>query len=103
MSSPARFVILQYRGPIASNPAPAAGIFEALRVLAVDLKEAFGILKFSWRSPRLGGCLSPEPPPDIKDPAAQFLVLVTCRDDKDQVELLARLKGEGRECKALLA
>jgi hypothetical protein len=47
--------------------------------------------------------LDPEPPPDIKDLAAQFLVLVTCRDEKDQIELLARLKEEGRECKALLA
>jgi hypothetical protein len=39
------------------------------------------------------------------DPALteQFLVLVTCRDEKDQVELLGRLKEEGRECKALLA
>jgi hypothetical protein len=39
------------------------------------------------------------------DPALpeQFLVLVTCRDEMDQVELLARLKEEGRECKALLA
>jgi hypothetical protein len=34
-------------------------------------------------------------PPDIKDLAAQFLVLVTCRDEKDQVEVLARLKEEG--------
>jgi hypothetical protein len=47
--------------------------------------------------------LAPEPPPDIKDLAAQFLVLVTCRDEKDQVELLARLREEGRECKALFA
>jgi hypothetical protein len=39
------------------------------------------------------------------DPAltAQFLVLVTCRDEKEQLELLGRLKEEGRECKALLA
>jgi hypothetical protein len=26
--------------------------------------------------------LAPEPPPDIKDLAAQFLVLGTCRDEK---------------------
>jgi hypothetical protein len=38
------------------------------------------------------------------DPALteQFLVLVTCRDEKEQVELLGRLTEEGRECKALL-
>jgi hypothetical protein len=44
--------------------------------------------------------LAPEPPPDIKDLAAQYLVLVTCRDEKDQIELLGRLKEKGRECKA---
>jgi hypothetical protein len=47
--------------------------------------------------------LAPEPPPDLNNLAAQFLVLVTCRDEKDQVELLGQLKEEGRECKALLA
>ena len=47
--------------------------------------------------------LAPEPPPDIKDLPAQFLVLMTCRDEKEQVELLARLKEEGLACKALLA
>jgi hypothetical protein len=37
--------------------------------------------------------LAPEPPQDIKDLAAQFLVLVTCRDEKDQVELLAYMEA----------
>ena len=32
----------------------------------------------------------------------QFLVLVTCRDEKHQVELLGRFHGEGLECRALL-
>ena len=32
----------------------------------------------------------------------QFLVLITCRDEKQQVELLSRLQGEGLECKALV-
>jgi hypothetical protein len=44
--------------------------------------------------------------PDVgPEPALteQFLVLVTCRDEKEQLELLGRLKEEGRECKALLA
>ncbi len=31
-----------------------------------------------------------------------FYVLVTCRDERQQVELLARFQGEGLECKALL-
>jgi len=32
-----------------------------------------------------------------------FYVLVTCRDERQQVELLGRFKGEGIECKAVLA
>jgi hypothetical protein len=34
---------------------------------------------------------------------AQFVVLVTCRDEKHQVELLGRFAAEGLECKALLS
>jgi hypothetical protein len=33
----------------------------------------------------------------------QFLILVTCRDEQHQVEVLRRLSNEGLECKALLA
>ena len=32
----------------------------------------------------------------------QFLVIITCRDEKHQVELLGRFQGEGLECKALV-
>ncbi len=32
-----------------------------------------------------------------------FYVLVTCRDERQQVELLARFQAEGLECKALLS
>jgi len=32
-----------------------------------------------------------------------FYVLVTCRDERQQVELLGRFKGEGIECKAVMA
>jgi hypothetical protein len=35
--------------------------------------------------------------------AAQYLVLITCRDEKHQVELLARFHGDGLVCKALLS
>jgi hypothetical protein len=34
---------------------------------------------------------------------AQFLVLVTCRDERQQVELLERFRRDGLECKALLS
>jgi hypothetical protein len=32
----------------------------------------------------------------------QFLILITCRDERHQVELLGRLHAEGEQCKALL-
>jgi hypothetical protein len=46
--------------------------------------------------------LDPSPPPEIKALTDQYLVLVTCRDEEEQVEVLAQLQGTGRECKALL-
>jgi len=33
----------------------------------------------------------------------QYLVLLTCRDEQHQVELLLRFQGEGLPCKALLS
>lgn len=33
----------------------------------------------------------------------QFLILVTCRDEKQQVELLGRFGAEGLECRAMIA
>jgi hypothetical protein len=35
--------------------------------------------------------------------AEQWLVLVTCRNEQEQVELLKRLQSEGQECRALVA
>jgi len=35
--------------------------------------------------------------------AEQYLVLITCRDEKHQVELLQRFQGKGLPCKALLS
>src|SRR5438132_2494690 len=32
----------------------------------------------------------------------QFMIVVTCRDEEHQVELLGRFQGEGLECKALV-
>jgi hypothetical protein len=42
----------------------------------------------------------PEPVGAIPE---QFLILVTCRDEKQQVELLGRFNKEGLECKAMMA
>jgi len=46
--------------------------------------------------------------PDPTSPPAraageQFLVLITCRDEKHQLELLHRFASEGLECRALLS
>ncbi len=32
----------------------------------------------------------------------QFMIIITCRDERHQVELLGRFQGEGLECKALV-
>jgi hypothetical protein len=43
---------------------------------------------------------------DVKPPqarAGQYLVLVECRDEAQQVELLARFQAEGLSCKALIS
>ena len=33
----------------------------------------------------------------------QYLVLVTCRDEKEQVELLGQLQAEGWQCRGVLS
>jgi hypothetical protein len=37
-----------------------------------------------------------------KEIAEQILILLTCRDEKEQVDLLCRFTGEGLQCKALV-
>jgi hypothetical protein len=46
--------------------------------------------------------LAPEPPADVQQIDDQFLILVTCRDEQEQVDLLTRFTVEGLQCKALL-
>jgi hypothetical protein len=45
--------------------------------------------------------LEREPEPLCAIPG-QFLILVTCRDEKQQVELLGRFSAEGLECRAMM-
>jgi hypothetical protein len=47
--------------------------------------------------------LEPKPARAFGDVLEQFLVLITCRDEHQQVELLQRFAAEGLECKALLS
>lgn len=41
--------------------------------------------------------------PGIQSFPEQFLILITCRDEKHQVEMLERFNGEGVKCKALVS
>jgi hypothetical protein len=57
-----------------------------------------------WQSTAASLAAVPEPKTPEMDPLpAQYLILITCRDEKHQTDLLQRLAGEGLECKALLS
>lgn len=62
-------------------------------------------LKAAWQA-AAQAALENKPDPVKLGPEtidAQFHVLVTCRDEKHQVELLGRFKKEGMECKAIIS
>ncbi len=62
-------------------------------------------LQAAWEAaanPELAA-LTAAPRPVEQDLPEQWLVLVTCRDEKEQAALLERLNGEGFACKALLS
>jgi hypothetical protein len=72
-------------------------LMELTPVNVPELEEAWRVsveaAKTAWEA---------RPPSGVELPE-QFLILVTCRDEGQQVELLARWRGEGLECKALLS
>ena len=71
-----------------------------LEITPMDREE----LKTAWRATAENWLASlPATPAAVPPCRAQFLILVTCRDEKHQVELLDRLGGEGLECRALLS
>jgi hypothetical protein len=62
-------------------------------------------LQAAWEA-AANECLQKESAPrrvERTDIPEQFLILVTCRDERHQVELLGRFHGEGLECRALLS
>jgi len=73
------------------------------RLLEITPTE-FEELKAAWRMTAESHfeALSATPPAAPQCPA-QFLILVICRNEQHQVELLNRLGGEGLECRALLS
>jgi hypothetical protein len=62
-------------------------------------------LQAAWQAAAEASLVSLDEPPEPAVAAGpdQYLVLVTCRDEKEQVALLGRLHGEGFACKALLS
>jgi hypothetical protein len=59
-------------------------------------------LRAAWEA-AAHAALEAKPPREIDGVPEQFLILITCRDERHQVELLDRFRGEGLECKALLS
>jgi hypothetical protein len=68
------------------TPAPTAEIEAAWRAAAEE-----SVKKLAARESRA-----------VEMGPQQWLVVVRCRDEKQQVELLGRFQGEGLECKALV-
>ena len=63
-------------------------------------------LRAAWEAsanPQLAALTADADRPGIVDVPEQWLVLVTCRDEKQQVELMERFRREGLECRALVS
>jgi hypothetical protein len=88
--------------PLAALAETQTQLRDRLRELAPPVPEE---LQAAWRAaaegalPAAGAPLRPGP--DLG--AAQFFVLVTCRDEQHQVAVLQRLADEGLDCRALLS
>jgi hypothetical protein len=61
-------------------------------------------LKAAWRAAAEACLAAPAAPPDRAVPLGpgQFLILLTCQDERHQVELLTRFRGEGLDSRALV-
>jgi hypothetical protein len=58
----------------------------------------------AWETAAAGVLATPPDKPlrQVKMGPQQFLVLITCKDERDQVRLLEQFIGEGLECRALI-
>jgi len=59
-------------------------------------------LQLAWQA-AAEAAAEARPAREIDAVAEQYLVLITCRDEKHQVELLERFQRDGLPCKALLS
>ncbi len=71
-----------------------------MEVTPIDAPE----LEAAWQASVQAALAAPlkDPGRGYKSFPEQFLILVTCRDEKHQGELLTRFKEEGWECKAVI-
>jgi hypothetical protein len=70
-----------------------------LEITPVDCAE----LEAAWQAAAEGVLSEAKPRRPIPAIPEQFLVLVTCPDERSQVELLARFQSEGLDCRALVS
>jgi len=86
---------------------PLAALAETQQQLHARLLEltptASEELRAAWEATAQGLLEAPVVRQGMQGIAEQFLVLLTCRDEAHQVELLQRFQAEGMECKALLS
>jgi hypothetical protein len=59
-------------------------------------------LEAAWRAAATAA-INPERPGPEAVMKEQYLILITCRDERHQVELLGRFAAEGLACKALMS
>jgi hypothetical protein len=88
--------------PLAALAETQTQLRDRLRELAPPVPEE---VQAAWRAAAEGALLTGEAQPVASADlgAEQFFVLVTCRDERHQVEVLQRLAGDGLECRALLS
>jgi predicted DNA-binding transcriptional regulator YafY len=95
----ARKLLLSMDSLAALADANAAALTELRKLTATDSPALAGL----WQSLAEGNRATDEalaPPPT---PAEQFLILIQCRDEQHQVELLGKLQADGIPCKALVS
>jgi hypothetical protein len=88
--------------PLAALAETQAQLRDRLQELVPEVPEE---LRLAWEATARAAIASP-PAPERGGKGnlpEQYAVLVTCRDEAHQVELLIRLQQEGLECKALVS
>lgn len=93
---------------IPSSTSPLAAVAQTQEEIHRRLLEvtpaASDELEAAWRAEAETCLREPvESAPAVSPRPEQFLVLITCRDEKEQVEFLERFQEEGLECRALVA